>query len=310
MDYLGWKSGAQNTILPRPQTISLVEDSGVYGRDADKEAIMELLLSNEMNGNKISVIPIVGMGGIGKTALAQLIYNEIDDKVMEKPFDFKAWFCVTNEFSIFRITKTIAKRVIASLKFENDSDLDFLQVELKKALISKKFLIVLDNVWIENYSLWSEFMKPFSHGEYGSKIIVTTQSKKIASMVHDLPPYQLTTLSSDACWNLFEKVAFNNSNLIVLVELEGIGREIVEKCKDSKVRRGDTPLRIIEEEFIGFKGDSETSRTGDEHTNMKAFLEKLQWVNGQFEHIDQRMDRLETSKGGPNLRQEFHRDRG
>ncbi|XP_048330545.1 putative disease resistance RPP13-like protein 1 isoform X2 [Ziziphus jujuba] len=73
-------------------------------------------------------------------------------------------------------------------------------------------------------------MKPFSHGEYGSKIIVTTQSEKVASMVHDLPPYHLTTLSSDACWNLFKKVAFNNSNPIVPSELEEIGREIVEKC--------------------------------------------------------------------------------
>ncbi|XP_060670840.1 putative disease resistance RPP13-like protein 1 isoform X3 [Ziziphus jujuba] len=123
-NHLGLKSGVQNTILPRPQTTSLVEDSGVYGRDADKETIMELLLSNEMNGKKI----FVGMSGIGKTALAQLIYSEIDNKVMEKPFDFKAWVCVTNEFSIFKITKTIAKRVITSLKFEDDDDLDFIQV--------------------------------------------------------------------------------------------------------------------------------------------------------------------------------------
>ena len=56
------------------------------------------------------------MSGIGMTTLAQLSYNESDDMVM----------------------KTIAQRVITSRKFENDNDLDFIQLRLKKALIKKR----------------------------------------------------------------------------------------------------------------------------------------------------------------------------
>ncbi|KAH7529191.1 hypothetical protein FEM48_Zijuj05G0158200 [Ziziphus jujuba var. spinosa] len=134
------------------------------------------------------------MSGIGMTTLAQLSYNESDDMVMktiaqrvitsrkfenDNDLDCMSGIGMTtlaqlscNE-SDDMVIKTIAQRVIISRKFENDNDLDFIQLRLKKALIKKKFLIVLDDVWVENYSLWNELMKLFSHVEYGSKIIVT-----------------------------------------------------------------------------------------------------------------------------------------
>ena len=79
---------------------------------------------------------------------------------------------------------------------------------------------------------------------------------------------------------------------------------------DSKVRRGDPPLRINEEESVGFKGDSRALGSGDEHTDMRVILEQLQRMNAQFDHIDQRMDRLETSHGGLNTRFDVHGGRG
>ena len=64
------------------------------------------------------------------------------------------------------------------------------------------------------------------------------------------------------------------------------------------MRRGDPPLRINEEESVGFHGDSRATGCG-EHSNLRAVLKQLQQMNG-------RLDRLEASQVGANLRQDFH----
>ncbi|CAI9781938.1 unnamed protein product [Fraxinus pennsylvanica] len=90
----------------RLQTTSLVVESEVYGREEDKEKILEIVFGVESNDSQISVIPIVGMGGVGKTTLVQLVYN--DERLK---FDLKAWACVSDEFNAVRVTKNILEAV-------------------------------------------------------------------------------------------------------------------------------------------------------------------------------------------------------
>ncbi|GMN67649.1 hypothetical protein TIFTF001_036707 [Ficus carica] len=96
---------------------SLVEELDVYGRDDEKEKIIYLLLSNDDSGNKIHVIPIVGMGGIDKTTLARLVYD--NDRV-SKSFDVKAWVTVSHNFDTLKITKTILQGVEKSESHAHD----------------------------------------------------------------------------------------------------------------------------------------------------------------------------------------------
>ncbi|GMN65252.1 hypothetical protein TIFTF001_034311 [Ficus carica] len=209
---------------------SIVEESDVYGREDDKEKIIDLLLSNDDSGNTVQVIPIVGMGGIGKTTLAGLVYN--NDRV-SKSFDVKAWVTVSDNFDALRITRTILQNVEKSGSQAHDSkDLNQLQEALKIALNGQKFFFVLDDVWNKKYNLWGDFMRAFETGARGSKLVVTTRDEKIASMVApNVRPHQLGELSDEECRKLLAKHVFCNRSPSAYPNMEVISRKIVERCK-------------------------------------------------------------------------------
>ncbi|WKA00243.1 hypothetical protein VitviT2T_018622 [Vitis vinifera] len=255
-DVLGLKEGVGEKLSQRWPATSLVDESGeVYGREGNIQEIVEYLLSHNASGNKISVIALVGMGGIGKTTLAKLVYN--DRRVVEC-FDLKAWVCVSDEFDPVRITKTILKAIDsgASEKYSDDSDLNLLQLKVKERLSKKKFLLVLDDVWNENYNNWDMLQTPFTVGLNGSKIIVTTRSDKVASVMRSVHIHHLGQLSFEDCWSLFAKHAFENGDSSLHPELEEIGKGIVKKCKGlplaAKTLGGAlySELRVKEWEFV------------------------------------------------------------
>ncbi|KAJ9685238.1 hypothetical protein PVL29_017315 [Vitis rotundifolia] len=85
----------------RPITTSLVYEPWVFGRDGDKKIILDMLLRDEPIGTNVAVVSIVAMGGMGKTTLARLVY---DDAEATKHYNLKAWVCVSDQFDTMRIT--------------------------------------------------------------------------------------------------------------------------------------------------------------------------------------------------------------
>ncbi|KAF3665797.1 putative bifunctional aspartokinase/homoserine dehydrogenase 1-like [Capsicum annuum] len=175
----------------------------------------------------MTAVPIVGMGGVGKTTLAQAVYN---DKKVTNHFGLKAWICVSETYDAFEISKGFLQ-AFDSFDLKDDSNLNQLQVKLKESLKGKRFLIVLDDMWNENYIQWNKLWNIFIQGGIGSKIIVTTRKESVALMMGSWA-INVGILSSEASWALFKRHSLQNRDPPKEhPELEEDGKQIADKCK-------------------------------------------------------------------------------
>ncbi|KAK6120430.1 hypothetical protein DH2020_045824 [Rehmannia glutinosa] len=205
---------------------SLVDGGSVVGRDKEINEIVEMLLDDDSRGTSVSVIPIVGMGGIGKTTLAQTVYS--DHRVGDK-FDLKLWVSVSMDFDTINITMSIIESALG--KRCKLSALDPLQLKLSELIRGKRFLLVLDDYWSEEYKDWDVLSSPFKVGERGSKILVTTRSMKVSRILGSVPSYCLQSLTDENCWELMKQRACSNRTPEDNLQFEEIGSTIARKCK-------------------------------------------------------------------------------
>ncbi|XP_014511381.1 putative disease resistance protein RGA1 [Vigna radiata var. radiata] len=213
----------------REMTHSHVNPSNVKGREHDKNEIVKLLVQDG-DYQSLSVISIAGMGGLGKTTLAKLVFN---DKNIDECFQLKMWVCVSNDFELRNVLiKILNSAPNLTQENFNNFETEQLQIRLRSTLEGKKFLLVLDDVWNEDPTRWHELKEIIDVDVEGSKVLVTTRSHAATAIMRTKPSnlYLLQCLSEEDSLSLFVKYAFDDGEEKKHPELLEIGKEIVEKC--------------------------------------------------------------------------------
>ncbi|CAA2976974.1 late blight resistance homolog R1A-3 isoform X1 [Olea europaea subsp. europaea] len=174
---------------------------------------------------RLQIISIFGMPGLGKTTLANILYNNLS--VVDR-FDKRSW-CVVSQ------TYNKKKLLIEMLRSMSDSKRETLQnmeegslaEELYKSLKGLRYLIVIDDIW--DINIWNDLERYFPKDGTGSRILFTTRNKKVGSKASPHSIINALPLLSEAeSWELLQRKVFKDENCPQ--ELLDIGKQIAINC--------------------------------------------------------------------------------
>ncbi|XP_031474168.1 putative disease resistance protein RGA3 [Nymphaea colorata] len=203
------------------------------GRDHDKTVIVEKLLSNDSTPSSmtekhnVSIISIVGEGGIGKSTLAKVVFNEVEQQFGERRW----WVCVSERPKRKDLLQKIMKEVCKGSKagFEGITNLNHLYTQIQSVLSMKRFLLVLDDVWELDW--WEgDVGSTLMNGATGSKILLTSRNIDVCKGIGALYVHRLPILPVNESWTLFLNKASVTKNDLVSHHLLDIAEKIVKKC--------------------------------------------------------------------------------
>ncbi|XP_044962009.1 putative disease resistance RPP13-like protein 1 isoform X1 [Hordeum vulgare subsp. vulgare] len=210
---------------------------GVVGEKIEedtKSLVAQIMQAGNKVNNNIMVLAIIGVGGVGKTTLAQKVFN---DKAIQGEFSKKIWLSIDKNFSEVELLRRAVIEAGGDHRRAGNTKATLDQT-LKDALIGHKTLLVMDDVW--NHGVWEGVLKvPFNAAASGSQVLITTRDEGVAlGMIATWPYHHVNTLPPDDAWLLLKKqVLSSDIDEKHINMLTDIGLKIIQKI-------GGLPLSI------------------------------------------------------------------
>ncbi|XP_031275640.1 putative disease resistance protein RGA3 isoform X2 [Pistacia vera] len=139
------------------------------------------------------------------------------------------WVCVSNPFDEYRISKAIIEALEGCTS--NLVELESLFQRISESIAGKKFLLILDDVWSDDYKKWKPLYHCLKNSLRGSKILITTRKESVACMMESIDSIVVKELPDEECWLLFRQLAFFGRSQEESEHLEETGKQILNKCK-------------------------------------------------------------------------------
>ncbi|KAL5566431.1 hypothetical protein UlMin_029595 [Ulmus minor] len=238
-DNVGASSSSNQRLNDLRRTYSHVPEHDFVENEG---AMMELVTQLSNKGKSGSpFVSIHGMGGLGKTTLAKMVYHHKD---VRKHFNRFAWVFVSQQFQPKDIWKGVLLDLVSATtekeKIKKMED-DELAKKLYDVLTKQKCLVVLDDVWQK--ADWDSLAKPaVPEKRTSSKILITTRRRDVAE--HACRRgflYQPPHLNFTASWELLKKKAYFQAHAPSrshYEHMEKLGKDMVKYC-------GGLPLAIV-----------------------------------------------------------------
>ncbi|KAG5225215.1 disease resistance protein [Salix suchowensis] len=210
------------------ETDSFLDSSEVVGREDDVSIVTDRLATLTKQ-HVLSVVPIVGMAGLGKTTVAKKVCEVVRER---KHFDVTLWVCVSNDFSKRRILGEMLQKIDESTG--GLTNLDAILEKLQQKMKNKTFFLVLDDVWNEDHGKWDGLKEQLLKisSEKGNAVVVTTRITEIATMMETSrgSQHKPRGLSDEECWSIIKQKVSGGGGATLAADLESIGKDIAKKC--------------------------------------------------------------------------------
>ncbi|KAF7073283.1 hypothetical protein CFC21_078301 [Triticum aestivum] len=201
---------------------------GIVGENIEEDTreLVEIMLTEKEGNTNIMVVAIVGVGGIGKTTLAQKIFN---DKTIKAEFDKTIWLSINQDFDKVELLRTII--TLAGGVHGGEKAVAVLQPILTTTLTEKKLFLVLDDMW--SHRAWGDVLEtPLANTvAQGSRVLVTTRAESVAKGMKAVLHHHVKKLEEEDAWSLLKKqIVSSETDEREVDMLKKIGLQIVAKC--------------------------------------------------------------------------------